>query len=94
MNHTFTSHLALSASLQPFAGLAEPPHLRISLRPQADRPGVHGKSPCNRTGTGKSPRPDAPGLGIEINPEGVRKYLLDVEIKVSGRTLYVTPELI
>jgi len=32
--------------------------------------------------------PDAPGLGIEIDPAGVRKYLIDVEIKVSGKLLF------
>ena len=30
VNHTFTSHLALSASLQPFAGLRDHRHLRVS----------------------------------------------------------------
>ena len=36
VNHTFTSHLALSASMQPFAGLDRSPHLRISGRAAAD----------------------------------------------------------
>ena len=34
--------------------------------------------------------PDAPGLGIEIDPVGV-KDLIDVEIKVSGKLLFRSP---
>jgi L-alanine-DL-glutamate epimerase-like enolase superfamily enzyme len=36
--------------------------------------------------------PDAPGLGISINPDAVRRYLVDVEIKVRGKTLFASPE--
>ena len=36
VNHTFTSHLALSASLQPFAGLAGP-HASANTRPRPRR---------------------------------------------------------
>ena len=42
---------------------------------------------------GEIAAPDAPGLGIDIEPEGIRKYLVGVEIKVAGRTLYATPAL-
>jgi L-alanine-DL-glutamate epimerase-like enolase superfamily enzyme len=92
VNHTFTSHLALSASLQPYAGLAD--H-KICEFPFAPKPVAREFTAdiLLRDGNGEIAAPDAPGLGIEIDPEGVRKYLLDVEIKVSGRTLYVTPEL-
>jgi L-alanine-DL-glutamate epimerase-like enolase superfamily enzyme len=93
VNHTFTSHLALSASLQPYAGLA---NHTICEFPFAPKP-IAWEFTANalqQDGNGEIAAPDIPGLGIEINPEGVRKYLLDVEIKVSGRTLYVTPELI
>jgi hypothetical protein len=37
--------------------------------------------------------PEAPGLGVEIAPEGVRQYLLDVEIKVAGKVLYRSPTI-
>ena len=39
VNHTFTSHLALCASLQPYAGLEGPRDLRISLRAKIGRLG-------------------------------------------------------
>jgi L-alanine-DL-glutamate epimerase-like enolase superfamily enzyme len=93
VNHTFTSHLALSASLQPYAGLAD--HV-ICEFPFAPKPVAREftANSLQRDENGEIAAPDAPGLGIEIDQEGVRKYLLDVEIKVSGRTLYVTPELV
>jgi L-alanine-DL-glutamate epimerase-like enolase superfamily enzyme len=35
--------------------------------------------------------PDAPGLGIEINPEALARYKVDVEIRVKGKTIFSTP---
>jgi L-alanine-DL-glutamate epimerase-like enolase superfamily enzyme len=32
--------------------------------------------------------PDAPGLGIEIDTEAARQYLVDVEIKAKGELLF------
>jgi L-alanine-DL-glutamate epimerase-like enolase superfamily enzyme len=92
VNHTFTSHLALSASLQPCAGLAD--H-RICEYPFQPKPLsldfiAHG---LGRDGNGMVSAPDAPGLGVEVSPEGMRPYLVDAEIKVAGRTLYRTPAL-
>lgn len=33
--------------------------------------------------------PDAPGLGIEVDTEACKKYLVDVEIKVNGRNCII-----
>ena len=30
---------------------------------------------------------------MEINPDAIRKYILDVELKVGGETLFKTPAL-
>lgn len=92
VNHTFTSHLALSASLQPYAGLAD--H-RIAEYPAAPKPVVlaYVANPMKRDANGEIRAPDAPGLGIDIDMAGVKKYLLDVEIKVGGKVLYKTPRL-
>ncbi|WP_414475542.1 mandelate racemase/muconate lactonizing enzyme family protein [Microvirga sp. M2] len=92
VNHTFTSHLALSASLQPYAGLADHTICEFPFAPKPIAREFTANA-LQRDENGEIAAPDAPGLGIEIDREGVRKYLLDVEIKVSGRTLYVTPEL-
>lgn len=87
VNHTFTSHLALSASLQPFAGLQQ--H-RLAEFPFAPKPLAleFTRNHILRDANAEIAAPDAPGLGIEIDPAGVQKYLIDVEIKVSGKLLF------
>jgi L-alanine-DL-glutamate epimerase-like enolase superfamily enzyme len=92
VNHTFTSHLALSASLQPFAGhpagsICEYPVELKSLAWDMTKdhilPDANGQVNC----------PDAPGLGLTPDLEAAKPYLLDVEIAVGGKVLYRTPEL-
>jgi L-alanine-DL-glutamate epimerase-like enolase superfamily enzyme len=93
VNHTFTSHLALSASMQPFAGLAEHMICEYPVAPKA----VAQEMTRNRIlpdVDGHIAAPDAPGLGIEVSPEAIRKFLVDVELKVGGKTIFRTPELI
>src|SRR5262245_33132898 len=92
VNHTFTSHLALSASLQPYAALAE--H-QLCEYPAAPKPLAQAftVNKLKRDSDGEIRAPEAPGLGIDIDPAGVRQYLLDVEIKVAGRVLYRTPAI-
>ncbi len=87
VNHTFTSHLALSASLQPFAGLER--H-RLAEFPFAPKPLSVDfvKNPIPRDARHEIAAPDAPGLGIEIDPAGMKPYLVDVEIKVAGKVLF------
>jgi L-alanine-DL-glutamate epimerase-like enolase superfamily enzyme len=92
VNHTFTSHLALSASLQPYAGLAE--H-RIAEYPFAPR-----KLALDLTSNHIVPDdeglirlPDVPGLGMSINSPALRPYLQDVEITVGGRRLFRSSSL-
>lgn len=90
VNHTFTSNLALSASIQPYAGLEG--H-RICEYPT-------GLSPLARDLTrtridpgpdGLLRLPDGPGLGVEVDPQTLRDYAVDVEIRVAGRTLFAPP---
>jgi L-alanine-DL-glutamate epimerase-like enolase superfamily enzyme len=87
VNHTFTSHLALSASLQPFAGLSghticeypvAPKQLAVDLTTNHIKPDAKGEIVV----------PDAPGLGIEISEAALKKYKVDVEIAVDGRPLF------
>ena len=90
VNHTFTSNLALSPSLQPFAGLAD--H-RICEYPTTLQPLAHDMT-LNHIApdaNGEIVIPDAPGLGIEINPEALARYKVDVEIKVKGRRSFRRP---
>ncbi|MFM1855031.1 MAG: hypothetical protein RLZ83_340 [Pseudomonadota bacterium] len=91
VNHTFTSHLALSASLQPYAGLAT--HT-ICEYPAAPKPLAVAITRNHLTpdAAGQVRAPDAPGLGMEIDTKALREYRVDVEIRVGGQTLYVTPD--
>ncbi len=90
VNHTFTSHLALSASMQPFAGLADhaicefpaaPKALAVELTRNHLAPDANGQV-C---------APDAPGLGMHIDAQAVRRYQVAVDIRVAGKTLYTSP---
>jgi len=92
VNHTFTSHLALSASLQPYAGLQE--HwlceYPVELQPLARDLTITRIEPNEQ---GEIVVPDAPGLGIQPDLSALQPYVIDVEIRVRGRTLYRTPAL-
>jgi L-alanine-DL-glutamate epimerase-like enolase superfamily enzyme len=90
VNHTFTSHLALSASIQPYAGMerdviceypVEPKPLAWELTSEHLTPDRNGQIRL----------PDGPGLGIVPDEDAVRKYLIDAEIRVNGTVLYRTP---
>jgi L-alanine-DL-glutamate epimerase-like enolase superfamily enzyme len=90
VNHTFTSNLALSASLEPYAGLqacwlCEYPTALSRLA--HDLTSTHIVPDSN----GEIPAPDAPGLGVEINEEVLKAYAVDVEIKVAGKTIFAPP---
>jgi L-alanine-DL-glutamate epimerase-like enolase superfamily enzyme len=92
VNHTFTSHLALSASLQPYAGIeadviceypVEPKQLALDITTEHLLPDANGQIHV----------PERPGLGLEPNRARLQNYLVDTEIKVKGQVLYRTPAL-
>ena len=92
INHTFTSNLALSASLQPFAGVeddticefpADPKPLALAL----------ASNPIAMDSQGRIRAPEAPGLGIEVDLPALKKYLVETEIRVGGRIVYETPRI-
>ena len=87
VNHTFTTHLALSASLQPYAGLEKDDLCEYPFEPSALArefttgnilPDAHGQVRV----------PDQPGLGLEPDWSALKKYLVEVEIKVAGRKIF------
>ena len=92
VNHTFTSNLALSASIQPFAGLEADSicEYPTDLKPLAI---AMTKTHIERDANGQIRAPEAPGLGIEPDLEGIKPYLVDAEIRVGGKVLYRTPAL-
>lgn len=92
VNHTFTSHLALSASLQPFLDHEQdviceypvaPKSLAWDITHEHLLPGEDGFVHAS----------DRPGLGMTIDLDAAERYLVPTEIRVGGRTLYETPEL-
>jgi L-alanine-DL-glutamate epimerase-like enolase superfamily enzyme len=92
VNHTFTSHLALSASIQPFAGIEADEICEYPVAPKAlayEATREHLLPDAN----GKVNVPDAPGLGVTPDAAALKKYLVDVEIKVGRKVLYRTPTL-
>jgi len=90
VNHTFTSHLALSASLQPYAGLANDLFCEYPVEPKPLALDItHEHLTLN--GNGEVCVPEKPGLGLTVNKERLRKYLVDTEIRVRGEIVYQTP---
>ena len=92
VNHTFTTHLALSASLQPFAGLES--HT-ICEYPAEAKP-VSAELTLERIlpdANGQIHLPGRPGLGMTPDPTILAKYLVDVEIRTEGRLLYRSPPI-
>ena len=92
VNHTFTSNLALSASLQPFAGLES--HVICEFPTELKSLAMAmTKTHCVLDVNGMLHVPDAAGLGIEPDLQGIAPYLVDTEIRVRGKLLYRTPQL-
>lgn len=91
VNHTFTSHLSLSASLQPYAGMRS--H-EICEFPYSPKPLARAftANHLDRDADGCVSVPDAPGLGIAIDAQVARQYLVDVEIKAKGRILFTSSD--
>ena len=87
VNHTFTTPLALSASIQPFAGLkdsiwcefpvesAEPARTLTTTRILPDA-------------NGEIILPDAPGLGLEINFDTIKRFGRQVSISYENEVIW------
>jgi L-alanine-DL-glutamate epimerase-like enolase superfamily enzyme len=90
VNHTFTSHLALSASIQPYAGFKEDNLCEYpgQLQSLAQELTTDHLEPDHN---GEICLPDRPGLGIAVDIEAARRYLVEVEFVVNGEMLYRTP---
>ena len=87
VNHTFTSHLAMSASIQPFAGLED--HTICEFPAELKSLAVElTETHIERDENGQVRAPDAPGLGMDISLDALEKYKVDVEIKVDGVVLF------
>jgi L-alanine-DL-glutamate epimerase-like enolase superfamily enzyme len=90
VNHTFTSHLALSASLQPFAGLRDSVLCEYPASPSSLGAAI-ATAPLAITENGEISAPDAPGLGVCVDLEALDPYLQTVDILVNGKQLFQSP---
>lgn len=91
VNHTFTSHLALSASLQPFAGLERDVICEYPVEPKILAVEMTANH-LPRDANGFVRAPDTPGLGITPDLVAAKKYLVPVEISVRGEILFRSSE--
>ena len=76
VNHTFTSHLALAASLQPYAGLKDHVICEYPFAPKSvawDMSETHLVPDAK----GEINLPSTPGLGITMNVEYLRAHAVD-----------------
>lgn len=87
VNHTFTSHLALSASLQPFIGIEHDFICEYPVEPK-DLATSITKNKIERDQEGLIHLTESHGLGVEIDTKRLAKYLVDVEIKIEGKAFY------
>ncbi len=90
VNHTFTSHLALSASMQAFVGLEEHRICEYPVEPKQvafDLSVDH----IELNADGEISAPDAPGLGITVNLEAMKPYLRTVDIRIDDELVYASP---
>ena len=87
VNHTFKSHLQLAASLHVFAGVE-----RFRLLEYPDTPSPLARKLTTRRilpgDDGYVRAPEAPGLGVEVDPETVRTYLKPVGIEIDGKPFF------
>jgi L-alanine-DL-glutamate epimerase-like enolase superfamily enzyme len=92
VNHTFTTHLALSASIQPYAGLKDHALCEYPFDPSPlARDFTRTKfSPDNN---GLIALPDGPGLGIEPDLTALQQYEMPVEINVRGKNIFKSVRL-
>jgi L-alanine-DL-glutamate epimerase-like enolase superfamily enzyme len=92
VNHTFTSHLALAASIAPYAGFEAETICEYPVEPKALALAITANH-LSPSGDGMLRLLEAPGHGMQIDHEALRGYLVDTEIRVRGQVLYRTPEL-
>ncbi|MBI3857106.1 MAG: mandelate racemase/muconate lactonizing enzyme family protein [Planctomycetes bacterium] len=87
VNHTFKSRLSVAAALHAFADVEA---FRLLEYPDAGSPLAEGlaSGTCDRDASGLVSLTDAPGLGVKINLDCVRKYSAPVRIDVSGKTIF------
>lgn len=91
VNHTFTSMLALSASLAPYWDLEDSRFCEypVETKPLCTELTIERILPDEN---GLIQPIDRPGLGVTPDPQAIRRYLVDVDIRIDGEVVYRTPD--
>ena len=92
VNHTFTTPLALSASLQPFAGLETSEFCEVPTESSALARALTAEA-IMPDGDGRVSLPEGPGLGMTPRRDVISAYLKQVEMVVDGQVVYRTPDV-
>ena len=87
VNHTFTTPLALSASLQPYAGLQKHDLCEFPVEPSS-LAREFSTTQFSPDPNGNVQVPVGAGLAIEPDLAALRKYLVPVEVRVGGHVIY------
>lgn len=87
VNHTFTTPLALAASLQPFAGLRESELCEYPTE-ASELAVAFVKNPLKRDADGLLRLSEAPGLGVEVDTVALKRFQRHVTIICDGKTIW------
>lgn len=90
VNHTFTTHLALSASLQPYAGRETDVLREYPFEPSSLARDFTATKITPDAG-GRVHLPEKPGLGLEPDWPALQDYLVEVGVRIGGRTIFQSP---
>lgn len=92
VNHTFKSRLSVAAALHAFADLESFPYLEYpssgSALAEQLAPGAY-----DRDASGMVRVTEAPGLGVTVSRDCVRKFAAPVRIDIAGQTVFSNPEV-
>ncbi len=90
VNHTFTTPLALSVSIQPYAGLERHELCEYPVE-ASDLARSLTMEPMDLETDGTLRLPEVPGLGLTPSANAIRRYLVEEEICVNGKPFTARP---
>jgi len=91
VNHTFKSKLSLAAALQVFADVEEFRYLEYPASGSRLSENL-ATGALDRDEDGLVRAPEKPGLGVEINLDVLREFLVPVRIELGGETVFTSEE--
>jgi L-alanine-DL-glutamate epimerase-like enolase superfamily enzyme len=87
VNHTFTSHLQLSSSLQSYAGSSKSNFAEYPMQLKSLAWDIT-KNHININQDGEINFPDDIGHGMVINEDSLKQYKVDVEININNKRIF------